>query len=81
MMERTTDGAECHILIALVFDQKVNLVTFAVDYLYEDMSEGRVRRIFLGDVRPKGLCSGNDASTRISGSIDSSGAESIVRLS
>lgn len=39
MMERTTNRVERHILVALVFDQKVNLVTFAVDDVYGDVSE------------------------------------------
>lgn len=38
MMERTTDRVECYILFTLVFDQKENLITFAVDYVYEDVS-------------------------------------------
>ena len=38
-MERTTDRTECYILFTFVFDQKVNLVTFAVDYVCQDVLE------------------------------------------
>lgn len=38
-MERTPDRVDRHVLVTLVFDQKENLVTLAVDYIYEDVSE------------------------------------------
>lgn len=60
MVEGTTDRVECYVLVTPVFNQKINLVTFAVDYVYEDASEQAVR-VFVGDVRPKGFCSWNDA--------------------
>lgn len=78
MVERTTDRVECHILVTPVFDQKVNLVTFTIDDVYEDAS-GYDCIVFIGDIRPKGFCSGNDASMTISGSIESTGAERVVR--
>jgi hypothetical protein len=60
MVERTTDGVERYVLVALVFNQKVNLVTFAVDYVYEAASE-QAGRVFVDDIRPKGFRSWNDA--------------------
>lgn len=39
MVERTTNRVECYVLGALVFDQKVDLVTFAIHYVCEEASD------------------------------------------